>query len=315
MNPVMRRSVVVSALLHLLILLAALISLPSQPLPEASEGTSFEVEFQSTIKAPVKGPSAKRSPTPSPKPAQPQPPKPQPIADNTAPPPPPPPAPAHAEAAQPIPTPPKPIPLPPAPTPTPTPTPVKLQPVKPTPTPSVEQSIPTPPEPVPAPPSQSATSQPNPAKNTAESSDALEETLAKLRSTTKADQPPTAKANPDNGGSLADTGSPDSDDTSALTADQRGAIGDAVRPCWTRDAGALNADKLQVKLEVETDSAGVVRVVHIAPDDLDRVNADPVLRAFSDRAVNALLDAQCATLPLPPSMLGHNNIFTFRFSP
>jgi len=315
MNPVMRRSVVVSALLHLLVLLAALLSLPVEKLPDSGQGAAFDVQFEGAPKAPARGPVARRSPTPGPKPTQPQQPKQQPFAPNTAPPPPPPPAPAPTKAAQPTPTPPKPIPVPPAPTPTPTPAPVKIQPTKPTETPSAATSIPTPPEPVPVPPSVSTTSQPNPTKNPAADSDSLENTLAKLRATTKDNQAPTAKANPESGGAAEDSGNPNSDDTSALSADQRGAIGDAVRPCWTRDSGALNADKLQVMLQVVTDGSGIVREVHVAPADLDRVNADPVLLAFSDRAVNALLDAKCATLPLPQSMLGSVHSFIFRFSP
>jgi len=314
-DPGMRRSVAASALLHAALLAATLLSLPAPKIPDAGEGMSFEVQFESAPKGPAHGPIAKRSPTPSPKPTQPVPPKKQPIAENTAPPPPPPPAPVPTQAAQPLPTPPKPIAVPPAPALSETPAPVKLQRTKPEEKPAPAQSIPKPIEPVTAPPSPSTTSQPHPTKNPAMDSDSLENTLAKLRATTKSAQAPTAKANPDSGGALADSGDPNSNDTNSLTAAERGAIGDAVRPCWTRDAGALNADKLQVMLTVTTGPDGVVHLAHVAPSDIDRVNGDPVLLAFSDRAVNALLDVQCATLPLPQSMLGQVHTFTFRFSP
>ena len=39
------------------------------------------------------------------------------------------------------------------------------------------------------------------------------------------------------------------------------------------------------------------------------------LRVFSERAVRAVLDPQCANLPLPQNMLGKTNVLTFRFSP
>lgn len=314
MSPQMRRSVTFSVLLHAAVLIALLVSFPEQPLPQAGEGISYQVEFESTLKAPVKGPTAKKSPTPSPAPPQPTPPAPKPIAENTAPPPPPPPAPAPTQAVQAPPTA-KALPNPPTPAPAPSPAVVKTEQPKPTKAEAVATSIPTPPLPVAAPPTPSKTAQPNKTKNAALDSEELENTLEKLRATTKSNQPPKAVANPESGGAVQDTGNPKADDTAALTADERGAIGDEVRPCWTRDAGALNADKLEVMLTVTTDAQGVVRVAKIADADLDRVNADPVLRAFSDRAVNAVLDARCATLPLPSSMLGSVHSFTFRFSP
>jgi hypothetical protein len=99
-----------------------------------------------------------------------------------------------------------------------------------------------------------------------------------------------------------------------LSADARRAIGDQVRECWTRDAGALNADQLQVHLQVTTDSAGVARVAVVAADDAGRMS-DPVFRAFAERAIRAVRDPRCANLPLPQTMLGQNRTFDFRFRP
>jgi hypothetical protein len=36
---------------------------------------------------------------------------------------------------------------------------------------------------------------------------------------------------------------------------------------------------------------------------------------FSERAIRAVLDPNCANLPLPPKMLGQVREFTFRFRP
>jgi hypothetical protein len=175
--------------------------------------------------------------------------------------------------------------------------------------------LPVPPPPVPSPPVQSATSQPNPTKNPAPESDALENTLAKLRSLQKQTQPPKARYNPQSGGAPNGGGNPTSDDTSALSMAQRGAIGDYVRKCWSTDPGMLDLQKMQVLLTVTTDAGGVVRRAVVADDDVGRVSSDMRLQVFAERAVRAVLDPNCANLPLPQNMLGQTRVFTFRFRP
>jgi hypothetical protein len=99
-----------------------------------------------------------------------------------------------------------------------------------------------------------------------------------------------------------------------LTADQREAIGDHVRECWTYDPGALSVDKMQVILQATVDESGVARTVIVTGGDEAKLN-DPVFRAFADRARSAVLDPHCANLPLPPSLLGKPSAMIFRFSP
>jgi hypothetical protein len=142
----------------------------------------------------------------------------------------------------------------------------------------------------------------------------LQNTLEKLRQLAEQKKPPTAKYNPQEGGAQNGGGNPLSNDTSALSASQRGAIGDHVRACWTYDPGALGVDKLRVMLQVTTDATGVARVATVTGDDQARMS-DPVFRAFAERAINAVLDPRCANLPLPNTLLGKNNVLTFRFSP
>jgi hypothetical protein len=173
--------------------------------------------------------------------------------------------------------------------------------------------VPPPPQPTPTTPTQN--SQPNPTKNPAPDSNALENTLEKLRALQKQTQAPKSAYNPPRGGAPNGGGNPQGNDTAALTQAQRGAIGDSVRRCWTTDPGMLDLDKMQVLLTVKTDGAGVVRQADVADTDQARVNANPRLRVFSERARRAVLDPQCANLPLPPSLLGQNREFTFRFSP
>ena len=100
----------------------------------------------------------------------------------------------------------------------------------------------------------------------------------------------------------------------ALSADQRGAIGDHVRECWTYDPGALGVDQMQVLLTVTTDASGVARLAEVAGADVGRLS-DPVFRAFAERARRAVLDPHCADLPLPQNQLGKPNVLTFRFKP
>ncbi len=172
-----------------------------------------------------------------------------------------------------------------------------------------------PPPPVPPPPAKpSQTSQPNPTRNAAPDSTALNNTLEKLRALEKQQLPPKSRYNPRQGGAPHAGGSPQGDITAQLNAEQRGQIGDKVRECWTKDAGALDLDKMSVILDVKTRPGGIVYDAGVAPEDQGRLS-DPRFRAFAERAVRAVMDPRCATLPLPKDKLGTANQLTFRFRP
>jgi hypothetical protein len=151
-------------------------------------------------------------------------------------------------------------------------------------------------------------------KNAVANSDSVDNTLEKLRQQLAQNQPPKARPNPRAGGQPNGGGNPSSNDTAALSTEQRGAIGDHVRECWTKDAGALDVDKQRVLLTVTTDASGVARRAVVAGDDIGRMN-DPRFRAFAERAIRAIMDPHCANLPLPNNVLGRINVLTFRFSP
>jgi len=280
---------------HLAVVLTLLFAIPSATPEKMPELASFQVEFEgppqearkSNVSAPV--PASTVAPEPSPEPPTPEPPKPTPPQPPPPPPPPPPPLP-------PPPLPPPPLPVPPAPTPP-----------KPPP--------PTPPPPVPPPPSPpSQTSQPNVTKNPAPDSRSLENTLSKLKSLRPQTQAPTARYSPPQAGAPSQGGSLIGTDNTSLNASQRGAIGDQVRECWTRDAGALKAETFQVHLIVTTDEQGVARLAKIAPDDPANAGGSP-LHAFAERAVRAVLSPNCSRLPLPPSLKGRIHTFDFKFKP
>lgn len=100
--------------------------------------------------------------------------------------------------------------------------------------------------------------------------------------------------------------------TSELSATQRGMIGAHVRPCWTKDAATPAT--FSIMLNVVTDATGTVRAATVANEDQSKL-FDHLFSEFAERAVRAVMDVRCATLPLPNKMLGHINNLTFRFSP
>jgi hypothetical protein len=162
-----------------------------------------------------------------------------------------------------------------------------------------------PPPPVPPPPAPpSTTSQPNVTKNAAAESKELDNTLEKLRAMQRQTQPPTARANPLKGGAPSPAGSVHGDITATLSADQRGAIGDRVRECWTKDAGALDLDKMQVMVTATVDNDGTARIVVPADQDRARIDGDPRLRAFFERARRAILDPRCGNNLVPKDKTG-----------
>ena len=120
-----------------------------------------------------------------------------------------------------------------------------------------------------------------------------------------------AQADPPRGGAPGG-GSPSGVANAALSAAERGAIGERLRECWTGDRAALDFDKQSVKLILTTDPAGVVRDVRLAAGDQGRTGP---ARAFAERARRAALDPQCAQLPLPAAMKGRVQTFEITFRP
>lgn len=310
MNSGLRAGFVASVLLHLAIPLLLLFALPSFVPKEAEEPpeTAVAMVFQNGKKAAASAPASANLSVPAQQSAPPA----EPLAKlEAAEPIPPPPPPAHVELPPPRPVPP-PQPAPP-PEPRPEPAPVPPPPVPP-PSAPPKESTPLPPPPVPPAVPSSAVPPPNVTKNTATSSGSVESTLSKLRQQMAQTQPPKARSTSPAGSQPSSAGNPSASDTAALSAAERGAIGDHVRECWTKDAGALDIDKQRVLLTVTTDAGGTARRAEVAGDDKGRMG-DPRFRAFAERAMRAIMDARCANLPLPANALGKVNTLTFRFSP
>jgi hypothetical protein len=101
-----------------------------------------------------------------------------------------------------------------------------------------------------------------------------------------------------------------------LTAVQRVATGNEVRPCWEASSRSSQTTiQMHVRVVVQTDTAGTVRSAFVAPADQRQIEDDPAFRSFAERAIRAIMDPRCATLPLPDSLNGSPQTLTFRFSP
>jgi hypothetical protein len=311
------RSGIVSFTIHALLILSVLIALPPAKIQSASDDTVAldlvgpTVPQRSLVKGKVAavdktlvdhdGPMSQVAP------------KPKPIVAPPPPPPPPPPTPK----ANPLPRPPAPAPPPPppvlSPTATPTPPPPPRQPPQKT-TSTVQQpKLPLPPLPQPPAPDQSPTHQQHVVKTPQLTQNVLN-TLMNLRNLDNPDKPPTKVYNGDQGGKVNGGGSLNSTANSGLTEADRSAIGSHVRPCFQIDAGAPGLSTFSVDLIVITDAQGTVHEASVAPQDDDKMS-DPLFAAFAQRAINAVMDVTCATLPLPQSMLGQNQTLLFNFTP
>jgi hypothetical protein len=314
----MRRAALFSFGFHLAIVLAAIIALPPLKL-DSSADDSVSVELvgpgaPQEANAPGKVPAPANTPNVNNANLAVKQPKPQPIEAPPPPPPPPPPSPDHTPSK--VPPAPAPPPPPPVQTPStaPAPPPPPPQPPQKTTSTMVQPKVPLPPAKQPPAPSQSPTHQQNITKNPAPLSQSVLNTLLKLQALQKQVQPPTAHYNPDQGGAPNGGGSNQSTANSRLSGADRDAIGNHVRPCWTVDAGAPGIDTFSVNLMVTTDATGTVREAVVAPQDQDKLG-DPIFNAYAQRAIEAVMNYQCATLPLPSYMLGQTQTFLFNFTP
>lgn len=314
----LRRSAYISGFIHVAIIVAAILTLPLRPLPTAAD-ESVDVDLigpvapqKSLVKAP--GTATAVAPVVHHTDALTQnAPKPKPVEAPPPPPPPPPPAPK----APPTPTPPAQAAPPPPPKPS-----EAVAPLPPPPPPMPPQKVtsPTPPKEKPKPvtkppaPAQSATHQKHDVKTPQPLSSSVLNTLMNLKAQQKQKQPPKAVYNPDQNTAPTAGGSPNSTSNSGLTGPDRAAIGSHVRPCWTVDAQAEGLSGFSVLLTVTTDAGGTVREAEVSKQNTGDMS-NPLYFAFTQRAIAAVLNAQCATLPLPPNMLGQNQTFSFIFSP
>jgi hypothetical protein len=312
----LRRSAYISAFIHVALIVAAIVVLPLPPLPN-SQDMDVDVDLigpsapqRSLVKAPgtasavstvVHHTEALTENAPKPTPTE------------AAPPPPPPPPQSKAPPST---TPPKPTAPPPPPKPTVAP--ATVPPPPPVPPQKVTSTTPTKEKPTPTKPTsmKSATHQQHTVKAPQPLSQSVLNTLMNLKALDKQKQAPTHVYNPDQNTAPTVGGSPNSTANSGLTGPDRAAIAAHMEPCWNYDGEAENVGSFQVLLQVTTDATGTVREAEVSPQNNGDMS-NPLYIAFTQRAVAAVMNYQCANLGpyLPSNLLGQNETFTFLYQP
>jgi hypothetical protein len=326
MNFSMKRGATFSVLLHLTVLLALIVVIPSPPPPPPPPpDDTMEVDMDGTAASAQK--SQDHGQVAAPAEAE------QPADDNPAlekprvapiqhapPPPPPPPQPAQPVTSQIQTIRPDRLPPPPpdreadelrAPPPMKVvaPPPPKVVPTK---IPVKKPSL----EPTPAKPMDTVTHQPQQTKNPAIDTHSLLKTLEKFSQETERPTPPTHTPNPSRNGAKNAGGQLHGNREGNLTQGQAKTIGAFVKRCFSSEVEAKDLASYSVMLEVVVDQSGEVHEAHLAPESQPRAAQDPAYLAFSDAAIHAVLDPQCAKLPLPPNVLKQAaTTLTFRFRP
>jgi hypothetical protein len=278
-----RQGFICSAVLHLMVVLAAVIGLPRFFQPKVLEEQPIAVqlvniapETRATQKNPmppvpdVKPDVAQTEPPPKPQPPTPEPPKPEP----------------------PKPEPPKPQP----PTPPPPPPPPPVPPPEPK---------PQPPKPEPPPPPPPQQKPPPPQKKPDESSfDQLLKNLASKQPQQTPQQqtpgPPQKSSQP-----IAPLGA-------QLTTSELDLVRAQIERCWNIPAGARDAEDLTPEFRVQMRRDGTVASTRLL--NPERMN-DPFFQAAAESANRALLNPQCQPLKLPPEKFEQWQTFTITFDP
>ncbi|MCB1839901.1 MAG: cell envelope integrity protein TolA [Rhodospirillales bacterium] len=100
---------------------------------------------------------------------------------------------------------------------------------------------------------------------------------------------------------------------SAITASEIDAIKRGIQPCWVVDAGAQNAQNMQVSLRVYVGPDLVVTRVDIL--DTMRYAGDPIFKSFAESARRALTNPRCSKLNIPPDKYEQFKVFKATFDP
>jgi hypothetical protein len=99
-----------------------------------------------------------------------------------------------------------------------------------------------------------------------------------------------------------------------LSPEAYGGIITHVRTCWRNHVSRLGDVRFQARLHVLTDEGGVVREARLAEEDMAHLS-DPSFQTYVQAAMHAVLDRDCAQLPIPTEKLGRKITFDFVFIP
>jgi len=312
----LRRSAYFSGFVHVALIVAAIITFPMTPLsPSQDDDIDVSIVGLAPQKAIVKGPGQGDHQSDITHKAEMSQNLPKKTAISTPPPPPPPPPPAPK--AQQTPTPPKAAPPPPPPKPSnmvttaPPPPPTPPQKVTSKEQQKKPQKVTKPPAPM-----QSVRHQQHDVKSPDALSQSVLNTLLNLKAEQQQKAPPTSTYNPDADTSPTVGGSPNSNANSGLSGPDRAAIASELEPCWNYDGQAENIGQYAVLMQVTTDASGTIREAEISPQNTGNMS-DPLYYAFTQRALAAVTNYQCANIGkyLPSNLLGQNETFTFLYQP
>lgn len=265
-----RRGYVFSAALHLLVVLIAVLGLPSLFKPEPLEETPIVVELVN--KAPETHATRKADTPPKPK-AKPE---------------------EIAEAEQPKPEPKKVEPPKPAPAPTPEPAPKPPEPKPPPPSPEPKPPEPKPPEPKPEPPKPEAKPKPPEPKPRPKKPqddvafDALLRNLSTRPTAQTADKPKPQKPTPPQ--QAAASSQPMAPLGSQLTTSELDFIRQQIEDCWNAPIGARDVQTMFADITVRMNSDGTVASAEITNSNNQN---------FAESARRAPLNPQCHQLKVP----------------
>jgi hypothetical protein len=91
------------------------------------------------------------------------------------------------------------------------------------------------------------------------------------------------------------------------------AIRHRIQQCWVIPAGARDADKLVVSIRVWVNPDGTVREAHIL--DQSRMLKDVFFRSAAESARRAVLNPRCSPLPIPPKKYDQFKELVLDFNP
>lgn len=99
-----------------------------------------------------------------------------------------------------------------------------------------------------------------------------------------------------------------------VTTSEIDAIRHAIEQCWAIPAGARDVENLIVSIRVWVNPDGMVRNARI-DRDLARLGSDPFFRAAAESAMRAVLNQRCQPLPIPPNKYDQFKELVLDFNP
>ncbi len=287
----MRRSVIWSAALHLLVLVLVIVGLPRlwdthRVTDEPVILDVVNIDKETTAKEMPK-PAAKEKPQKKPTPA-PEPPKARPKMADIPPPPEPP-----KVAEKPAPD-------------------AEKVPIKPAPKPKKEPEKKKPAEAKPAPPKSIARARPR-HKPPPPKDDFLQSVLRDISPEERSETPDKKAKKEEEQPQPKKVEQRRAPLDAVATTSEIDAIRHAIEQCWNIPAGARDAENLVVSIRVWVNPDGTVREARIL--DQSRMLREPFFRTAAESALRAVLNPRCSPLPIPPKKYDQFKEMVLDFNP